>query len=71
VPCKFSGGVVVGVDSYRAAGGGWVRMAFRNVNGPALAKAELVAGDTVQPMTNNFGGPGRRTSCRRRPGASG
>jgi hypothetical protein len=55
VPCKFSGGVVVGVDGYRAAGGGWVRMAFKNVNGPALAKAELVAGDTVLPMTNNFG----------------
>jgi hypothetical protein len=39
----------------RLTGGGWVRMMFRNVNGPALAKAELVAGDTVLLMTNSFG----------------
>jgi hypothetical protein len=41
VPCRFNGGVVVGVDRFRTTMGGWVRLVFKNVNGPPLAKVEF------------------------------
>lgn len=41
VPCAFTGGVITRVDSYRASGGGWVRLVFKNVNGSPLEKVEL------------------------------
>jgi expansin (peptidoglycan-binding protein) len=57
VPCAFAGGVVTRVDSYRASGGGWVRLVFKNVNGVPLEKVELAKSgtDAWRPMRNAFG----------------
>lgn len=41
VPCSFSGGVVVGVNDFRASGGGWARLVFKNVNGAPLERVEI------------------------------
>lgn len=41
VPCRFNGGVVVGVDRFRTTMGGWVRLVFKNVNGPPVDKVEF------------------------------
>lgn len=41
VPCSFPGNVIINVDSYRASGGGWVRLLFKNINGSPLDKVEL------------------------------
>ena len=32
---------MVGVDSFRASGGGWVRLVFKNINGAPLDKVEI------------------------------
>jgi len=57
VPCAFAGGVTTRVDSYRASGGGWVRLTFKNVNGGPLEKVELAKSgtDAWRPMRNAFG----------------
>jgi len=57
VPCAFPGNVVMRVDSYRASGGGWVRLLFKNINGAPLDKVELAKAGTgaFRPMKNGFG----------------
>jgi len=57
VPCAFTGGVVTRVDSFRASGGGWVRLLFKNVNGAPVSKVELSKAGTnnFRAMTNPFG----------------
>lgn len=32
---------MVGVDRFRTTMGGWVRLVFKNVNGPPIAKVEF------------------------------
>jgi hypothetical protein len=51
VPCAFAGGVVTRVDSYRASGGGWVRLVFKNVNGVPLEKVELAKVSSLSSRT--------------------
>lgn len=53
VPCSFPGNVIVRVDSFRASGGGWVRLLFKNINGALLDKVELAKVRTT-PQTTLF-----------------
>lgn len=50
VPCRFNGGVVVGVDRFRASMGGWVRLLFKNVNGPPLAGVQFSKVRKLEPQ---------------------